>query len=437
MSSPKRPIAVDLFAGAGGMTLGFEQAGFDVLAGVEVDPIHCAVHKFNFPHWSIICQSVTEISGREIRNKSAIADQEIDVVFGGSPCQGFSVIGKRALDDPRNSLIRHFMRIVSELQPKYFVLENVKGLTIGKHRQFLAEVICAFQERGYVVKEDYQVLNAVNYGVPQSRERLFLLGCRRGLVLPDYPVPFTKSPAERQSILMAPLPNAPTVCQALADLPEVNNYPELLKQDSCIAEYGEPLSEYASALRGWKRFSHDYSYHRVWNPQFLTSSLRTMHNESSIHRFQNTTQGELEPVSRFLRLDPDGVCNTLRAGTARNRGSYTSPRPIHPFQARCITVREAARLHSYPDWFRFHSTKWHGFRQIGNSVPPLLTKAVAEEIIKVLQIKPELPSLIIECGDENLLYWKMREAAQFFKVSPHTIAPRIRQTKDLTYALAG
>jgi DNA (cytosine-5)-methyltransferase 1 len=422
-----RPTAVDLFAGAGGMALGFEQAGFDVLAGVEIDPVHCAVHQFNFPQWSIICQSVTDVSGREIRSKSAIGDREIDVVFGGAPCQGFSLIGKRSLDDPRNSLVQHFMRIVTELAPKYFVLENVKGLTIGKHRQFLQEVICAFQERGYAVKEDYQVLNAVNYGVPQHRERLFLLGCRKGLTLPDYPLPVTKSPVERPSLLMAHLPNAPTVWQAIADLPEVNDDPELLEKDVCIAQYAEPISEYAQVMRGKKRLPDDYSYPRIWNPELLTSSLRTIHNQSSIQRFQNTPIGQVEPVSRFLRLDPNGVCNTLRAGTASDRGAYTSPRPIHPFQARCITVREAARLHSYPDWFRFHRTKWHGFRQIGNSVPPLLAKAVAQEIIRVLQIKPELPSRMIECGDENFLYWTMSKAAQFFAVHPHTIKPRIRR----------
>ncbi len=430
MNAPKRPIAVDLFAGAGGMTLGFEQAGFDVLAGVEIDPIHCAVHKFNFPHWSTICQNVTDISATEIRSQSAIGSQDIDVVFGGSPCQGFSVIGKRALDDPRNFLVKHFMRIVIELQPKYFVLENVKGLTIGKHRQFLEELICAFQERGYAVKEDYQVLNAVNYGVPQHRERLFLLGCRKGLALPDYPAPITKLPVERASLLTAHLPTAPTVWQAIADLPEVNDYPELLEKDFCIAKYAEPISEYAQVMRGKKRFPSDYSYPRLWNSQLLTCSLRTMHNELSIQRFQSTIAGEVEPVSRFLRLDPNGVCNTLRAGTDRNHGAYTSPRPIHPFQARCITVREAARLHSYPDWFRFHGTKWHGFRQIGNSVPPLLAKAVAKEIIRVLQVKPELPSRMIAWGDENYLYWKMREAAQFFEVHPHTIEPRMRRIKD-------
>lgn len=102
--------------------------------------------------------------------------------------------------------------------------------------------------------------------------------------------------------------------------------------------------------------------------------------------------GENRKISRFHKLDPQGLCNTLRAGTPSNRGAFTSPRPIHPYTPRCITVREAARLHSYPDWFRFQRTKWHGFRQVGNSVPPLLAKAVASEIIKLLGIIPSQPT---------------------------------------------
>jgi DNA (cytosine-5)-methyltransferase 1 len=116
----ERPIAVDLFAGAGGMTLGFEQAGFDVLASVEIDPIHCAIHQFNFPFWSVLCKNIIDTTGEEIRNCSSIGSREIDVVFGGPPCQGLSLIGKRVLDDPRNSLVFHFIRLVLELQPKFF-----------------------------------------------------------------------------------------------------------------------------------------------------------------------------------------------------------------------------------------------------------------------------------------------------------------------------
>ena len=115
----KRPIGVDLFAGAGGMSLGFEQAGFDVAAAVEYDPIHCATHEFNFPHCAAICRSVADIDGQYIRSHSRIRDHGVDVVFGGAPCQGFSMIGKRAFDDPRNSLVYHFVRLVVELKATY------------------------------------------------------------------------------------------------------------------------------------------------------------------------------------------------------------------------------------------------------------------------------------------------------------------------------
>lgn len=426
MRAKPRPIAVDLFAGAGGMTLGFEQAGFDVLASVEIDPIHCAIHKYNFPHWSIICKSITDLSGSDIRERSPIKDREVDVVFGGSPCQGFSLIGKRALDDPRNSLVAHFMRIVSELEPKYFVLENVKGLTIGNHRQFLEEVIEEFEQRGYKVKKDYQVLNAVNYGVPQNRERLFLIGCKDRLTLPTYPLPLAKSPNKNTSSNLVNLPNAPTVWEAIADLPKIELFPELISQDYCEAEYGQVCSEYAQILRSQKRSHNDFSYLREWHPNLLTSSLRTNHSLESITRFTSVEWGKTEPISRFLKLDPNGVCNTLRAGTPSNRGAHTSPRPIHPHLPRCITVREAARLHSYPDWFRFHRTKWHGFRQIGNSVPPLLAQAVASSLIKVLDIQPEKAERILDIESNTLLTFTMTAAAKHFEVDRQIIAPRKR-----------
>ncbi|MFN7526152.1 MAG: DNA cytosine methyltransferase, partial [Dolichospermum sp.] len=385
MTKP-RPIAVDLFAGAGGMTLGFEQAGFDVLTSVEIDPIHCAIHQFNFPFWTVLCKSVEETTGEEIRNSSQIANQEIDVVFGGPPCQGFSLIGKRSFDDPRNSLVFHFIRLVRELQPKFFVLENVKGMTVGKHKEFIAEIISQFSESGYQVNANYQVLNAANYGVPQNRERLFLLGSRQNIEVPKYP-----------EKIIFPGQKSPTVWDALQDLPVIENYPELYQQDWIITEFSNP-SNYAKKLRNLEIVKNNYSYQRQYDHNSLTSSLRSKHSPESMERFASTPHGKIESISRFHKLDPDGLCNTFRAGTPSNKGAFTSPRPIHPYIPRCITVREAARLHSYPDWFRFHPTKWHGFRQIGNSVPPLLAQAVAEEIIQVLDIKSSQPQGIKELG---------------------------------------
>jgi len=410
-----RPIAVDLFAGAGGMTLGFEQAGFDILASVEIDPIHCAIHKFNFPFWTVICKSVEETTGKEIRNSSQIANQEIDVVFGGPPCQGFSLMGKRSFDDPRNSLVFHFIRLVVELQPKFFVLENVKGMTVGKHQEFIAEIINQFTESGYQVDANYQVLNAANYGVPQNRERLFLLGSRQNIELPKYP-----------DKMIFPNLKSPTVWDALQDLPVIENYPELYQQDWIMTEFSKP-SNYAKKLRNLATAKNNYSYKRQYDLTLLTSSLRSKHSTESMNRFASTPHGKIESISRFHKLDPDGLCNTLRAGTPSNKGAFTSPRPIHPFIPRCITVREAARLHSYPDWFRFHPTKWHGFRQIGNSVPPLLAQAVAEEIIKVLDIKSSRPQGVRKLGDISLLTFDMSAAAKYFGVNRHVIEPRTRK----------
>ena len=417
----ERPIAVDLFAGAGGMTLGFEQAGFDVLAAVEIDPIHCATHKFNFPMWSVLCKDVAEITGSEIRENSAIGHRDIDVVLSGSPCQGFSMMGKREIDDPRNSLIFHFQRLVLELKPKFFVMENVPGITAGKHKELLNILIESFIESGYKVEETYQVLNAANYGVPQARRRLFLIGCRENLDLPKYPTPITLVPKMNAKVYrlkpsknQVNLPIVPTVWDAIGDLPEVENYSELLQRDWVMAEYGK-CSHYASLLRGTDYWEDDYSYDREYDRRIISSSRRTKHSEECMQRFADVAQGEKEPISRFYKLHPEGVCNTLRAGTDRSRGAYTSPRPIHPIAPRCITVREAARLHSYPDWFRFHVTKWHGFRQVGNSVPPLLAKAVGREIMRALGTEAIKPELKLTWGKESLLELNWSEADRYYK----------------------
>ncbi|MFM9265618.1 DNA cytosine methyltransferase [Tychonema sp. BBK16] len=423
-SRKKRPIAVDLFAGAGGMTLGFEQAGFDVLASVEIDPIHCATHEFNFPRCSILCKDIALLTGKEIRKNSQIGKRQIDVVISGSPCQGFSLMGKRDIDDPRNSLIFHFQRLVLELKPKFFVMENVPGIKAGEHKELLDFLISSFIEAGYQVEENYQVLNAAHYGVPQSRKRLFLIGCKADCQLPKYPLPTTLLPKMNAKVnvpkrkvkpkINPDLPVVPTVLDAIGDLPEIEKYSELLDRDWVTAEYGKS-SSYASIMRGINHFDDDYSYDRKYDRQILSSSLRTNHSPECIERFAAAKHGERDPISRFYKLHPDGVCNTLRAGTDRARGAYTSPRPIHPIAPRCITVREAARLHSYPDWFRFHSTKWHGFRQVGNSVPPLLAKVVASEIIRALGIEPIKPRLKLTLGDELLLKMNWSEANQYYK----------------------
>lgn len=406
---PSRPVAVDLFAGCGGLSLGVEQAGFDVAAAVEIDPIHAAVHAYNFPRCATLCASATELTGAKIRERAGLGDRDVDLVVGGAPCQGFSLIGKRALDDPRNGLVHHFVRLTTEFNAKYFVFENVKGLTLGKHRAFLDEVIAAFAAAGYDVRLPYRVLNAADFGVPQDRQRLFLLGARHGLTLPDYPAPGART----------------TVAEALADLPDVDAYEELRDHDSAPAVFGVP-SAYAAVLRGIAADVADFGYERVFDPGRLTASMRTEHTELSKRRFAATPHGKTEPVSRFLKLDPAGRCNTLRAGTDSARGAFTSPRPIHPFHPRVLTVREAARLHSYPDWFRFHATKWHGFREVGNFVPPLLARAVAGSVVAALGRAPSKPAQALRLGDERLLRFDMSAATRYFDLPAVPIAQRLR-----------
>jgi DNA (cytosine-5)-methyltransferase 1 len=226
-NEPTRPIAVDLFAGAGGMSLGFEQAGFRVAAAVEIDPIHACVHKFNFPDCTVIPRSVRDLTGQMIRETAGIRGK-VEVVCGGAPCQGFSLIGKRILDDPRNSLVKDFVRIVSELDAEYFVFENVKGLTVGTHRRFLDELIESFEEIGYSVRLPWAVLNAVSYGVPQDRKRLFLLGSKKGNRIPFYPEATTSHPGRHPE---ACLMTGPTCIDALHDLPDADRFSILRNTD--------------------------------------------------------------------------------------------------------------------------------------------------------------------------------------------------------------
>jgi DNA (cytosine-5)-methyltransferase 1 len=467
-SSQPRPVAIDLFCGAGGLSLGFEQAGFDILCAVDYDPIHVATHAYNLPLTKAICADLAQMSTTELRaaaeegwnlHHPESADSwsgEIDAVFGGPPCQGFSTMGKRLLEDTRNDLIFHFQRLVCELAPKYFVMENVPGMAAGGHSELLRRLIKEFDMAGYRIVEPPAVLNASSYGVPQDRRRLFLLGAREDQPQLAYPYPITtpsgtrKKPGRRRrASQQQPLPIGltvarvstgpplgPTVADALEGLPDLDSFEELLEADEVLLDEElnalAPAGSYASRLRGLENDPDDFSYRREWNPKLLTSSLRTAHTEKSIERFRSTDPGDVEPVSRFFRLPPDGLCNTLRAGTGSERGAFTSPRPIHPFLPRVISVREAARLHSFPDWFRFHVTKWHGFRQIGNAVPPLLGRAVASSVTQALSTAPSKPTKCLELGDPGLLQLNMLDAAELFNAQRQAIPkPRRRAASVL------
>ena len=365
------------------MSLGFEEAGFDVVAGVEVDPVHANVHSYNFPDCMIYRKDICELTGKELLEKHG----SIDVVIGGPPCQGFSLIGKRNESDERNQLVMEYMRIISEVDAKYFVMENVSGMTVGYGKEYLEKAIAYIETKGYEVVRPYLVLNAADYGVPQNRKRLFLLGYRKDQNAPVYPTKLDKKV---------------TVGEAISDLPDIDTFDELIESDT-VKYSVNPISEYAKEMHDPFSCPDNYVKRRKWDPSFITGSLRTNHTQKSRERFHNTKWGDTEKTSRFRKLDPNGQCNTLRAGTDKSRGAYTSPRPIHPYYDRCISVREAERLHSFPDWFRMHVTKWHGFREVGNAVPPRLAKAVAGEIMKAMGVIPEKSEETLQLGENRLL----------------------------------
>lgn len=341
------------------MSLGFEQAGFDVLAAFELEQLH--VDTYNKNRTTHVSYQI-DLAKARIKTLLELAKTvpgEVDVVFGGPPCQGFSYGGVNDPKDPRNALVKRFAKIVVGIQPRAFVMENVAGLLSQKNRCILYEMISIMRKGGYVVAAP-RILNAKNYGIPQKRQRVFVIGIRKGQGEPAYPEQIS---------------GEVTVQDALGDLPGLRGS-SFLEDDIFVGDLKKP-SAYASSLRSSARLT------------ILTGCQLTLHSDSVIQRFQETKPGKQEPVSRFHRLAWNGQSNTLRAGTGSDKSSHTAPRPIHPKYPRCITTREAARLHGYPDNFNFHAAKWHAFRQIGNSVPPPLANLIANSIMKSLEdIRP-------------------------------------------------
>ena len=358
-----KPLAIDLYAGAGGMSLGFEDAGFRVVGGVEIDSVHAATYRRNFAATPAVERDLRLVSGEDLHDWFVGDGRVVDVMFGGPPCQGFSYMGRNRPNDPRNDLLLQFARIAAELRPRYFVVENVEGLLGKRHEETLRTFVDIVMQAGYRMNPEPWLLDAQAFGVPQRRRRVFLVGALERLDMPGRPTGVTDSA---------------TVWDAISDLTVVDEAPELLRGDVYFGYLGEP-SVYAADLRR----DRDQAANSDDAEVTLTGCRLSAHTESTRKRFARTHEGEYEAVSRFFRLARNAVGPTLRAGTDRQNGSYTAARPIHPITDRCITVREAARLHSFPDSFEFNSTVWHGFRQIGNAVPPRLAKAVGTSILEL------------------------------------------------------
>lgn len=369
-----RPSVIDLYAGVGGLSLGAARAGFRVAAAIELDERAIGAHSVNFPGSKHLPWNIGETSGAEILAALGSGAVAPDGLIGGPPCQGFSSIGKRSTDDPRNVLFRHFFRLVGELRPAFYMAENVPGILWPQNDELRRDALALVPPSYTILKPT--VVRSRDFGAPTTRERVFFVGYDPERVLDI-----------EASDLFDPSGCSPvTVQHALAGLPE------RIRCDWQRAEQGwrkakrMPVSEYRRRLWGDvpDGVGDEASLIRLREKGEVSGCLGTRHSEETQKRFRKTKAGATESISRYPRLDADGFCPTIRSGTGPERGSFQSVRPIHWKSPRVITPREAARLQGFPDWFQFDATKWHSFRQIGNSVSPLVAEILLKRIYEHL-----------------------------------------------------
>lgn len=362
---------VDLFSGVGGLSLGAARTGFVVRGAVDTDTEAISAHKRNFPYPIHLQTNVSELTGRSLRSLLALNDGDLAGIIGGSPCQGFSSIGRRNKDDPRNNLFPEFFRIVAEALPKFFLAENVPGIMREKNAGTMAKAFYYVEDK-YVILPP-MVITANDYGAPTARTRIFFFG-----YLPDEMEPLTSDnfnpPSDVETV---------RVKDALRGLPTKIN-PNWQKEEQgwrVVHVHGNGY--YASRLHGHIPLGvgDPVALERLKNESRASGFLGTVHCSRVAERYARIECGKADPVSKSYRLDPNGFCPTLRAGTGRDKGGFQAVRPLHPTENRVITPREAARLQGFPDWFQFSPTKWHSFRQIGSSVSPI----IAERILAIVR----------------------------------------------------
>lgn len=360
----KRPRLVDLFCGCGGLTLGAQQAGFASAISIDHDTNLTSSFAYNFPSANLKMADISGLSAATIRKA---VGGPIDGVIGGPPCQGFSSIGRQNAADPRRELLLDFFRLVRGLRPKFFLMENVRGLGYARNLHVLDLGLELLPQRYRVVGP--MLLDCANFGAATSRPRIFVVGYDS-----------EQMESFEASMFEGTLPPT-TVRDAISDLEKVKTRGfESSGFDLWSMESGETLSEYARKLRGRTRI--------------VTGHRKTPHKLEIVKRFSTVKQGEKDGVGKHVRLSWNGQCPTLRAGTGSDHGSFQSVRPIHPSKNRVITVREAARLQGFPDNFRFHPTTWHSFRMIGNSVNPIIARALLSVIRE--KLNPGPPRLAAE-----------------------------------------
>ncbi|WP_255772348.1 DNA cytosine methyltransferase [Mycobacteroides abscessus] len=374
--------AVSLFSGCGGFCEGVRLAGFDVQAAVELDRFACETYRHNFPEVSLMEGDVHDFFNEDSakwdteRERFAhLADEEIDLVFGGPPCQGYSQIGTRILDDPRNELYAQFVRVLTTLRPRMFLMENVPNMLLLAKGRFKREVLEAFAENGYA-NCGVMVVPATAVGVPQLRKRAIFFGVRDDLDLGESAESFLSSGLDHEK------QSEQWVRHAIGDTPEKTAiHYEDVKYPKTRA--GNDILDELRLDRDGRWYTSAYKLQRTGGKVRLFNHHTKEMQERRRHLISFLEPGAKADTlpteiwngarpEKWRRLHPDKPAYTILAQMHRDMSEW-----VHPKFQRWITVREAARLQSFHDGFVFQSSEWQMLKQIGNAVPPLLGRAVA------------------------------------------------------------
>lgn len=378
----RKPIVIDLFCGAGGLSEGLAQAGFAPRVAIDCDSNALKTYAANHPNTSVICRDIAEVSGLELMKLAG--SRNVDLIAGGPSCQGFSTHGKRIQDDPRNFLFKHFVRLVDEVRPRMFLMENVKGMLTYSKGYFREQIEEEFQKIGY--RCAFATVCAADYGVPQLRHRVLFIGTRLDGLQLTFP-----SPTHGEGILG--LKPYVTVWDALSDLPPIsgdwknetrkyaspakNAYQKYLRSGAGRAltmHISSPLSEQAQRLANF-----------IGQGQGLRA-VPVRHLPPRFRKMRTISTGELrrDCTTLYYRLNTERPSYTI---TCYYRNIASGPF-LHPFEDRALSHREAARLMSFPDRYKFCGTNFT--RQIGNAVPVLMAKAIGLELLRSLRsVQPQ------------------------------------------------
>lgn len=387
----KKYTCIDLFSGAGGLSRGLEEAGFKAVFASDINPIYGETYKKNHPHTHFVDKDIRKLTGKEILATCGLKRGELDLLAGGPPCQGFSVNAPiRSLADQRNHLFKDYLRLAAELYPKAILIENVPGIvSLGKGTVVKA-IYSVLQEMGY--KAEHHILFAGHYGVPQMRFRTIFIATRIEDANIVFPTPTHNARAyanfaeAKELCQRVPenkahqLKKHTSVWDAIRDLPILN--PQGKPESAAYTE--SPKNTFLKFVRGnsTEIFNHATSRLAPINLERLKhipqgGSWRDIPQEllpSGLKRARRS-----DHTKRYGRLAPDGLCSTVLTKCDPHWGSF-----FHPYQNRVLSVREAARMQSFPDDYVFTGSVTQQYEQVGNAVPVLLAKAIGDSIIKTL-----------------------------------------------------